>query len=106
DALDDLLRQPNLDVKTFSLSSCETIAYNLDRPIFQDQRVRRALTHALDRNLIVQTVLVGQGTVVNTPVPASSWAFDSSISGFGFDLQAAASLLADAGWQRGPGGTL
>jgi peptide/nickel transport system substrate-binding protein len=40
------------------------MAYNLDRPLFQDKRVRQALTHALDRQSIVDTQLYGHGELL------------------------------------------
>ncbi|MGZ3592071.1 MAG: ABC transporter substrate-binding protein, partial [Thermodesulfobacteriota bacterium] len=45
------------------------IGYNLKNPLFQDKRVRQALTYAINREEIVQYVLYGLGTVANGPFP-------------------------------------
>ena len=48
------------------------IGYNFQNPLFQDKRVRQALTYAINREEIVQYVLYGLGTVANGPFPRTS----------------------------------
>src|SRR5262249_18831240 len=82
------------------------IAYNLDRPLFQDKRVRLALAHALDRQAMVDSVLFGLGKVVDSIIPAQSWAYSTSVPSVPFDAGAAKNLLSEAGWQAGADGIL
>jgi peptide/nickel transport system substrate-binding protein len=82
------------------------IAYNLDRPLFQDRRVRRALTHAVDRQGIVDSVLSGEADLVDSSMPFSQWARSTNVPVFPYNLDAARQLLADAGWKPGPDGIL
>jgi ABC-type transport system substrate-binding protein len=65
DALDDL-RQANLNILSYPGPNINYIAYNLDRPLFQDKRVRQALTHALDRATIVKILLLDEAQVLNS----------------------------------------
>ena len=43
---------------------------------FRDVRVRRALAHAIDRDLLVRTILDSLVTIVNGPVQPLSWAYE------------------------------
>ncbi|MGH7469868.1 MAG: peptide ABC transporter substrate-binding protein [Longimicrobiales bacterium] len=72
---------------------------------FQDVRVRQALAHAIDRDLIVRTILDGLVQVVNGPVQPLSWAYDADVRSYGFDPHKARRLLEEAGWTAGPNGT-
>ena len=46
---------------------------NLDRPFLQNQMARQAMMHAIDREGIVDSVLHGEGTVVNSSIFGPDW---------------------------------
>ncbi len=71
---------------------------------FADVRVRRALAHAVDRELIVRTILDGLVQIVNGPVQPLSWAYEASVPSYAFDPEKARLLLGEAGWTLGPDG--
>jgi peptide/nickel transport system substrate-binding protein len=75
------------------------IGWNMDKPIFADQRVRRAMTHALNRQGIIDNVWVGLGVLLTGPIMPESPYSDPSIEPFAFDLARAKALLAEAGWE-------
>jgi peptide/nickel transport system substrate-binding protein len=107
DAVDELAGQPNLAVLAVTNpTAMSVIAYNLDRPLFQDKRVRQALTHALDRQRIVDAQLFGQGELLNSSIAPVSWASNPNVPVFGYDVRAAQKLLDDAGWRPGADGIL
>jgi ABC-type transport system substrate-binding protein len=93
-------------VSVSSPTSIIYIAYNLDRPLFQDKRVRQALSHGVDRHGILDSVLFGEGDLVDSPIPFQSWARSDSVPSFRFDLEKARKLLTEAGWTAGPDGIL
>jgi peptide/nickel transport system substrate-binding protein len=105
EALDDL-QQAGLDVKSYIPLVTEYIGYNLKKPMFQDVRVRQALTYAIDRKQLVQQVLFGWGAVAQSPIPNVSWAYNSSLPTYDFDLEKSKQLLAEAGWSAGTDGML
>ena len=100
------LQQAGLNLLTYVPISNDVLYFNLKRPLFEDRRVRQALSYALDRKQIVQELLFGQGQVTDTPIPSVSWAFNPSVPGYPYDLDKARQLLAQAGWTAGADGIL
>ncbi len=73
-------------------------------PAFADQRVRQALSYAVDRSTIISTVLDGQVSIVNGPVQPVSWAYEPNVRAYEFDPAKANQLFEADGWRRGPDG--
>ena len=71
---------------------------------FADVRVRRALAHAIDRELIARTILDGLAPVVDGPVQPPSWAYTGNVRRYEHDPAKAAALLDEAGWRAGANG--
>ncbi|HWL42723.1 MAG TPA: ABC transporter substrate-binding protein [Ilumatobacter sp.] len=77
------------------------IFMNFGRPPFDDVRVRQALNHALDRELLTQ-VLSGAGDVAWGPLSPTSWAHNPAIDEmYPYDPDKARELLAEAGYPDG-----
>jgi peptide/nickel transport system substrate-binding protein len=74
------------------------IGYNFKNSLFQDKRVRQALTYAINRQEIVQYVLYGLGTVASGPFPNHLWYSNPSVKPLPYDPKKARQLLAEAGW--------
>lgn len=76
------------------------VGWNERRELFKDARVRRALTMAIDRQAIVQSVRRGYGELGNTTIPPMFWNHDAGAgAGLKYDTAGAKRLLAEAGWQ-------
>lgn len=73
-------------------------------PPFADVRVRQALAHAVDRDLLVKTLLDGQVEVVHGPIQPLSPAYEPNVTRYAFDTSTANRLLDEAGWVRGADG--
>jgi peptide/nickel transport system substrate-binding protein len=67
---------------------------------FKDVAVRRALLHAIDRDLIVGSILDGLAPVTHGPVQPVSWAFADDVARYTFDPSRARALLDEAGWRE------
>ncbi|MDR3038261.1 MAG: peptide-binding protein [Candidatus Adiutrix sp.] len=74
------------------------LGFNLEKPLFQDKRVRRALAYAIDKKEIVDGVLLGLGRVANGPFKPDMWANNRNVEPYPFDQARARALLAEAGW--------
>jgi peptide/nickel transport system substrate-binding protein len=73
-------------------------------PPFADVRVRRALIHALDRELYARSILDGLAPVAHGPIQPVSWAYTDKITHYAFDPSLARALLDEAGWKAGANG--
>ncbi|MGD9651035.1 MAG: peptide-binding protein [Candidatus Dadabacteria bacterium] len=74
------------------------IGWNSKRPFFADKRVRTALTHLVNRELILDKVMYGLGAIVTNPFYINSPEYDKSIEPIPYDPAAARKLLEEAGW--------
>lgn len=81
------------------------LEFNLDNPFFRDIRVRQAVAHAVNRELICKVVYYGLAIPCATAIPVGLKQFhDPSPSPYPFDLARAQALLDQAGYPRGPDG--
>ncbi len=90
---------PRLQLIVFPDRSYGYVGWNNGNPLFRDRRVRRALTMAIDRNAILDSVLRGFGRIAIGPVLSTMWAFDRELRPLPYDPQAARDLLAKTGWK-------
>jgi peptide/nickel transport system substrate-binding protein len=68
---------------------------------FNDRRIRQALYYGLDRQALVDEVLMGQAILPETPLLPGTWAYTTKdIATYEYDPDRALELLADAGWER------
>ncbi len=75
------------------------LGYNLQKPLFADKRVRQAISHMINREEIIQGVLLGLGQVATGPYKPGTWAQNDRVKKYPYDPQLARELLAEAGWK-------
>lgn len=75
------------------------LGYNLKDWKFQDKKVRQALTTAINRESIVQGVLLGLGDVANTPYKPDTYWYNPHVKKFPYDPEKAKKMLEEAGWR-------
>jgi peptide/nickel transport system substrate-binding protein len=68
-------------------------------PLFGDVRVRRAIQLAIDVNALVEGAAFGEGTQMASAQLPTSWAHDPDLESIAYDPEAAAAMLAEAGWR-------
>jgi len=95
---------PNLKVVEEKDPRFFDVHYDYKRSYFQDIKVRQALLQAVDRQALVDKVLQGHGTVMDSNVSPVSWAYNPEVPKFGYDPAKAKSLLDEAGWPAGSDG--
>ncbi len=74
------------------------IGWNLRKPLFQDKRVRKALTMLLNREAILEKIYYCLGSIQTGPYDQTGDFADPDIKPYPFDPKAAGALLAEAGW--------
>lgn len=74
------------------------VVWNLEDPRFAEREVRQALTLAIDRQQIVDTLWGEFGRVADSPIVQNNWAHDDSLEPWPYDPERARRMLAAAGW--------
>jgi len=112
--------QPNMDApnikkvlkhKDLFLYSHQSLIYdyvgwNCNHWLFKDPKVRIALSHAIDVENMMESLLYGQAERMGSPFPSSLWACDRSLEPREFEPDIAEEMLADAGFKEGEDGWL
>jgi peptide/nickel transport system substrate-binding protein len=83
----------------YSTPSYTFIGWNTANPIFQDMRVRQAMTYFTNREQMVKTILLDLGQVVDGPIYRFRPEYDESLYSYPFDPQKGLALLREAGWK-------
>jgi peptide/nickel transport system substrate-binding protein len=75
------------------------LGFNLKDPRFADRRVRLAFAHAINKQELLDGVVLGLGREATGPFRPGTWADNPRVKGVPYDPKKAAALLAEAGWK-------
>lgn len=75
------------------------LGYNLRRPLFQDKKIRQALAYAINKDEIVDGVLLGYGQKATGPYKPDTWVYNPNVHHYDYSPEKARDLLAEAGWR-------
>lgn len=79
--------------------SMDFIVFNHERPYLQNQQMRIAMTHAIDREGIVASIFQGEATVVHSPIFGPEWmGVPEGLNPYPYDPELARQLLAESGF--------
>jgi peptide/nickel transport system substrate-binding protein len=104
DLLPALAAKPNLIVEDRPGTAIQYLAFNVRDPILKDARVRQAIACAIDRKLIIRTLLRGHAQLASSLLPPSHWAWTGDVAKYDYDPQRAKHLLDEAGYRPGADG--
>lgn len=104
---DPLETDPEIKVHTYQVPRCRFMVFDNTSSPFDDRRVRQALNYAVDREVIVKSLLEGIGEPAVGPFPSSieEW-HNPDLDGYSHDLDRARTLLSEAGWTNDDEGQL
>lgn len=76
--------------------------------LWEDPRVRIAMNHAIDKELILETVALGYGSLMGPNLVPSwiDWVPDPDVEPYPYDPERARQLMAEAGWTPNARGVL
>lgn len=101
--LERLKKNPQLGVETGGYqfqAGPARIEFNLDHPMLGQLKVRQAIAHAVNREIIRNTIFYGYADVISSPILPSSPYFDGAPTPYPFDPARANALLDQAGLPR------
>ena len=79
------------------------LGFQTQSPKLADVRVRRAIAHAINRHLLVESKYHGLARVTDSWIPANHWASVDGLPTQPFDPEQARRLLDEAGFEDPPG---
>ncbi len=79
------------------------LMWNCRNPRFEDSETRRALSFAIDRKRMINTLLGGYGESAVSPVAQVSWNFAHDVLPDAYDPQLSQALLKSVGWKDSDG---
>lgn len=92
---------PNLKLAQTPGVSTGFIAFNTSKKPLDNVDVRRALSLAINKKAIFDSVFQGSAIPANTLLTPGMIGFDPSVPGYGYDPEQARALLAKAGYPQG-----
>jgi peptide/nickel transport system substrate-binding protein len=97
----NLIAHNSLNFNQLDLPRLKAVFFNQSKnPNLKDVKVRQALSFASPKQQIIDQAENGHAKIANGPIPDDSYAFNSSIEKYNFDLSHAASLLDSDGWKK------
>lgn len=102
DAVKRLEQDPNLQVKVFSGSNVFLLTLNTASAPLDNVKVREAIAYSIDRESMIQKLLMGYGKIASSIIPEESWSYTPGTT-YSYDPAKAKSLLDEAGF-RDPDG--
>jgi peptide/nickel transport system substrate-binding protein len=100
DSLPVLAARPYLRIEATGGTEIQYLGFNLRDPLLADARVRQAISCAIDRDLIIKTLLDGRARAASSLLPPSHWAFNADGPRFDYDPARADRLLDESGHPR------
>ena len=103
---------PTVDVPRIEKNTNSTVKYskgtrayylemNLTKPPFDNLKVRKAINHAFDRELLIEMLYNGEGSVFAGPLFPYEGMFDTSLTPYKYNPELAKALLVEAGYPEG-----
>jgi peptide/nickel transport system substrate-binding protein len=97
--------KPQLHVSVTETTQAQHLYMRVDKPPFDNLKVRQAIVHAINKKEIADRMTAGYGRPLDSRVPpVIGWAHNASVKTYPYDVAEANRLLDEAGLRRGPDG--
>jgi len=98
ETIDSFRRDSAFQVLGYEQRGYQFVGWNLRDPLFADERVRLAMTLAINRQRILDALVFGEGKVTANPVMSLSPFYADDIDPHPYAPDSAKALLAEVGW--------
>ena len=92
---------PALNVYRLPLNHTRALRFNNTKGVFQDIRLRQAVSVAIDRKALIAGTQFGLGRIASCLYPEDHWAHNPELKPVAYDPARAKELLAAAGYAKG-----
>lgn len=91
----------NLILESMTALNVGYFGFNVKKPPFDNKLVRQAISYAINKQVLLETVYQGKAELANSILPHTSWAFDENAAQQEYNPMLAKSLLEVAGFPYG-----
>lgn len=84
--------------------SMQALSLNLAKAPMSELAVRKAVAHAVPKEVMIEKLLYGYATPSVTGTHPRSWGVNKDVKGYEYNLEKAKQILDEAGWKVGPDG--
>lgn len=99
----EMEKKEHLNIYDVETADYRGMLFNMNEPLWQDQRVRQAFSYAIDRSQIVKGILMGYGEEAYSPLQKHAF-HNESMEKYSYDIAKAEALLDEEGWKKGDDG--
>jgi len=92
---------PRLTVHVNPVPHVNYLFFNHAKGVCQDIRVRKAISHAVDRKALIAGTQFGLARIASCLYPVDHWAHNPNLKPVAYDPELSKKLLAEAGYARG-----
>lgn len=96
-----LKADPNIEVLEKPGLNVGYLALNMTKAPLDNQKVRQALNHAINKQAIIESVYQGFGQVAKNPLPPTMWSYNDDVKDYDYNPEKAKALLKEAGFENG-----
>lgn len=79
----------------------EYLGFNVKKKPLDNVKVRRAISHAIEREAIIKGVYNNVGTLANSAMSPKVFGYSKNVKPYDYDINEAKKLLKEAGYQKG-----
>jgi dipeptide transport system substrate-binding protein len=95
--LDAMRQNPDIEVLEQEGLNVGYLAFNTQKPPFDNVRVRQALNMAVNKDAIIEAVFQGAGKVAKNPIPPTIWSYNENVEDYSYDPDQAKQILEEEG---------
>jgi len=96
-----IIERKDLQLESITSLNVAYFGFNTQKPPFDNKLVRQAISLAINKQALINTVYESQAARAISILPETSWAYDSETPELGYDPIRAKSLLEIAGYAQG-----
>lgn len=101
DVLKSLEQNPKLKVEHFDGANIDYLGFNTKSPVLKKVKIRQAIAYAIDRQRIINELLLGRATIAHSVLPKEFWAYFEGTK-YNFNPELAKQLIRDSGYKNEP----
>lgn len=96
----EILKESGFSIYSHENNMIQVMGVNMTSAKMQDKSLRQAMMMAINRQAMVDQLLEGNGTIANTTILKSSWAYPSEdqLNQYEYNVEKAKTLLEEAGY--------